>query len=87
MERDLDKLREEDKLKPKPKLTEEDLKIIKEQEETGKKMEELLKRERFLVRNKKKIMSDDSFMLYRLPITDEQMKEIYEDIIKNNLTQ
>lgn len=84
-QRDLNKLREEDKKKPKPELTKEQLEEIKEQEETGKLMDEMILRERFLVKNKSKIVNDDSFILYRLPIRNSVMKEIFEDISKNNL--
>lgn len=82
---DLWKLREEDKKKPKYEPTEEELQLIKEQESVGRIMDTMQKRELFLQKNKEKFNNDDSLLLYRLPLNSEQMKIVYNNIVKNNI--
>jgi hypothetical protein len=80
---DLAKMREMDKLKPKKVLTEEDKLQIQEQKELGKLIDNCVKREQMLVRNKKLFHDDPSLFLYRLPINNEQMKKIHRNLIKS----
>ena len=60
----------------------DDEKIMIEQQETGKIMDQCTKHEMFLQRNRDQIINDDSLMLYRLPLSEEQRKQVYD-----NLTQ
>ena len=79
--RDLEKLRKEYKNDYIP--TEEDLKIIEEQKETGKIIESSFLRERELRNNPEKYPLDDyTKILYRLPITEEQREIIYNNLIQ-----
>jgi hypothetical protein len=67
----------------KRELTEEDKKIIKEQEETGKEIDKLYEYEKFLRENKKHIPIDDyRNILYYLPCDDETRKKIYNDLLE-----
>lgn len=81
---DLEKLREKDKKTPPPLLTEEDKKLIEEQKHTGELMENVMNNERLLRHNKELFNSDESLMLYRLPLSETQRKEIYNNLIKSN---
>jgi len=65
-------------------MTPEDTALFKQQQETGATMDQMVKREMFLQRHKQSIVGDDSLMLYRLPLNEEQMKKVYDGIIKNN---
>lgn len=65
-------------------MTPEDAALFKQQQETGATMDQMVKREMFLQRHKQSIVGDDSLMLYRLPLNEEQMKKVYDGIIKNN---
>jgi len=65
-------------------MTPEDAALYKEQQATGAIMDACMKREMFLQKHKKAIVGDDSLMLYRLPLNPQQMKNVYEGIIKNN---
>jgi hypothetical protein len=63
--------------KPKP----EDKIILPEQKETGKMMDEAIKREYTLRNNAKEFdISDYTKILYRLPLTETQMKEIHKNL-------
>jgi len=78
--RDLEKLRKEYKNDYIP--TEEDLKLIEEQKETGKIIESSFLRERELRNNPEKYPLDDyTKILYRLPITEEQRKIMYVNLL------
>lgn len=87
--RDLEKLREYEKQNPKKvELTKEDKILIDEQNKTGKTIDRLYKRELFLRANKEKMpISDYTKILYRLPLTEKQMKELYHKILddQNNI--
>jgi len=63
--------------KPKP----EDKVILPEQIETGKMMDEAIKREYTLRNNPREFdISDYTKILYRLPLTETQMKAIYDNL-------
>jgi ssDNA-binding Zn-finger/Zn-ribbon topoisomerase 1 len=62
-------------------LTKEDKQIIKEQEITGKIMDEMKCKEHYLRKEKDKFDDDPSLLLYRLPLNVKQMDEIYNNII------
>ena len=62
----------------------EDEALFDQQQETGAIMDACVKREMFLQKHKQAIVGDDSLMLYRLPLNPEQMKKVYDGIIKNN---
>ena len=63
--------------------TEEDLKLIEEQKEVGKDMDSAYKREIQLRNNPEQYpLNDFTKLLYRLPITDSQREEIYNNLIK-----
>lgn len=63
-------------------LTEEDKKIIEEQNKTGSEIEQFMKKELLLRKYAKDFPIEDySMILYRLPLTEYQMETIY-----NNLT-
>ena len=89
--RDLEQLREYEKANPKKnKLTKEDKQLIKEQKKIGKDMDSAYKREQFLRNNKDIIpITDYTKILYRLPLTEKQMKDMYvkilDDVENNNL--
>jgi hypothetical protein len=87
--RDLEQLREYEKANPtKIKLTKEDKQLIKKQKKIGKDMDSAYKREQFLRNNKDTIpITDYTKILYRLPLTEKQMKDMYVKILddaKNN---
>lgn len=90
--RDLEKLREYEKANPKKvKLTKEDKQLIKQQKKIGKDMDNAFKREQFLRNNIDTMpISDYTKILYRLPLTKKQMKDMYVKILEesknNNLT-
>tara|TARA_R110000851_G_scaffold18394_3_gene57852 strand:+ start:4276 stop:4512 length:237 start_codon:yes stop_codon:yes gene_type:complete len=66
---------------PKPQqLDEKAILLAKEQQETGLIMDACVKREMFLQRNKEQIFGDDSLMLYRLPLTESQMKDVHASL-------
>jgi len=86
---DLEKLREYEKENPKKiKLTKEDKQLIKQQKKIGKDMDNAYKREQFLRNNIDTMpISDYTKILYRLPLTKKQMKDMYVKILddaKNN---
>ena len=78
---DLIKRREEDKTKQQKELTEEDIQITKEQEQTGEVMDSMLKKEHYLRKNKD-LFSDPSLLLYKLPLNKEQTKILYDSLVK-----
>jgi hypothetical protein len=82
-QRDLEKLREYEKNNPKPVvLTRKDKMIIEEQKETGKIMDHQFKREMFLRNNKDDFpINDFSKILYRLPLNEEQIEKLYNNLI------
>lgn len=92
LERDLEKLREYEKENPKKiKLTKEDKQLIKQQKKIGKDIDNAFKREKFLRDNIDTMpISDYTKILYRLPLTKKQMKDMYvkilDDAKNNNLT-
>ena len=78
---DLRKLREEyvDNYEP----TEEDMKLMEEQKEIGKEIDSAYKREMELRNNPEQYpLNDFTKLLYRLPITEKQREEIYNNLIK-----
>ena len=84
--RDLEKLREYEKAKPtKVKLTKEDKQLIKQQKKIGKDMDSAYKREQFIRNNKDTMpITDYTKILYRLPLTNKQMKDMYVKILQEN---
>lgn len=84
--RDLEKLREYEKENPtKVKLTKEDKQLIKQQKKIGKDMDNAFKREQFLRNNIDTMpISDYTKILYRLPLTNKQMKDMYVKILEEN---
>ena len=60
----------------------EDEALYDEQKKTGAVMDMMTKREMFLQKNKATIVGDDSLLLYRLPLNEEQLASVYENIIK-----
>jgi len=63
--------------------TEEDIKLIEEQKEIGKTMDSAFKREMELRNNPEQYpLNDYTKLLYRLPITDSQRQQIYNNLIK-----
>ena len=91
---DLEKLREYERANPnkKIKLTKEDKQLIKQQKKIGKDMDSAYKREQFIRNNKDTMpITDYTKILYRLPLTNKQMKDMYVKILQenenNNLTQ
>jgi hypothetical protein len=83
--RDLEKLREYEKTNPiKYELTKKDKQIIKHQKKIGKDMDKAFKREQFLRNNKDTIpLTDYTKILYRLPLTEKQMKDMYVKILND----
>lgn len=78
---DLRKLREEyvDDYEP----TEEDIKLMEEQKEIGREIDSAYKREMELRNNPEQYpLNDFTKILYRLPITECQREEIYNNLIK-----
>lgn len=69
---------------PKIKLTKEDEKLIEEQKETAKDIERFMAKERLLRDYAKDYPIEDySMLLYRLPLTDKQIEEVYNNLINN----
>ena len=63
--------------------TEEDIKLMEEQKEIGKDMDSAFKREMELRNNPEDYpLNDYTKLLYRLPITDSQRQQIYNNLIK-----
>ena len=52
-----------------------------EQDATGRIMDQMAKREQFLVSNKERIHDNDSLMLYRLPLNESQMNAVYQKTV------
>jgi hypothetical protein len=80
---DLRKLREEyvDDYEP----TEEDIKLMEEQKVIGQEIDSAYKREMELRNNPEQYkLNDFTKILYRLPITDNQREEIYNNLIKES---
>ena len=84
--RDLEKLREYEKENPKKvKLTKEDKQLIKQQKKIGKDMDNAFKREQFIRNNIDTMpITDYTKILYRLPLTNKQMKDMYVKILQEN---
>ena len=59
----------------------EDSAKMAEQAETGAIMDRLAKHEQFLMRNKQEMNTDDSLLLYRLPLSDEQREAVYKKLV------
>jgi hypothetical protein len=84
---DLEKLREYERANPKKKikLTKEDKQLIKQQKKIGKDMDSAYKREQFIRNNKDTMpITDYTKILYRLPLTNKQMKDMYVKILQEN---
>ena len=64
-----------------PQTTDEK-KVLADQAITGKIMDAYRLKERFLVDNKDMVTNDDSYMLYRLPLSEVQMKTLYAELTK-----
>ena len=54
-----------------------------EQNANGAVMDAMTKREEFLVSNKDAILNSDSLMLYRLPLNEEQLANVYHQTCKD----
>lgn len=80
---DLNKLREDDKKKPKRELTKEEIQLNIKQKELGKVMDRAVKKEMFLRKHKEMFNNDDSLLLYRLPLNLQQMQNMYENLTKS----
>jgi hypothetical protein len=77
-----DLVKERKKPLPKYELTKDDIRVIKEQKKTAKDMERFRKKEMLLRKHADMFPIDDyTMLLYRLPLTEKQMDEVY-----NNLT-
>jgi len=77
LDEDIDLVLRRKNYKPKP----EDKVILPEQIETGKMIDEAIKREYTLRNNAKEFdISDYTKILYRLPLTETQMKEIHKNL-------
>ena len=61
----------------------DDEELYAQQKKTGEVMDSMSKREMFLCRNKDTIIDDESLFLYRLPLNEEQLKNVYDNIIKD----
>ena len=78
LDTDLDLVKKRNDYKP----TEEDKFILPEQIETGKMMDEAIKREYTLRNNPKEFdISDYTKILYRLPLTETQIQDIYNNLL------
>lgn len=66
-------------------LKPEDVKLMEEQKKLGSIMDQHAKHEQFLLRNKEAMNNDDSLLLYRLPLSDEQREAIYNKLISEKL--
>lgn len=76
----------EERNKPlsKYKMTKEDKVIIKEQDKTAKDVERFMKKERLLREHANLFPVEDySMLLYRLPLNEKQMKEVYNNLTNN----
>tara|TARA_R110000868_G_C10949856_1_gene767726 strand:- start:80 stop:319 length:240 start_codon:yes stop_codon:yes gene_type:complete len=62
----------------------EDAQIIADQKELGAIMDIAAKKEQFLARHKDVFLNDDSLLLYRLPLNESQMEQIYLNLIKES---
>lgn len=84
--RDLEKLREYEKENPKKiNLSSEDKQLIKQQKKIGKDMDNAFKREQFIRNNIDTMpITDYTKILYRLPLTNKQMKDMYVKILQEN---
>ena len=82
---DLVELRKKDKLKPKKELTDEQKALIEEQEKTGTLMDNMFKREQLLRNEKETFRDNESLLLYRLPLNEEQMKAIHSNLTNKNI--
>jgi hypothetical protein len=69
---------------PKYKMTKEDKVLFKEQEKTAKDVERFMKKERLLRKHANLFPIEDySMLLYRLPLNEKQMKEVYNNLTNN----
>ena len=59
----------------------EDEPIMEEQNKLGKIMDASTKRELFLKKHKDVFVNDDSLMLYRLPLNEQQIEKMYYNLI------
>jgi len=66
-------------------LKPEDAKLMEEQKKLGAVMDKHAKHEQFLLRHKDAMLNDDSLLLYRLPLSDEQREAIYNKLIAEKL--
>jgi len=65
-----------------PKIViKEDPEVKKAQQDVGAVMDKMVKREQWLRRHKAAIVGDDSLLLYRLPLNEEQLKTVYYNIL------
>lgn len=65
-------------------MTPADVIKLKAQQEIGAVMDKMVKREQFLKKNKTVIESSDSLLLYRLPLNDEQIANIYTALLDHS---
>lgn len=69
------------------KIKPEDAKVIAEQQRLGKLMDEYKKKEMFLGRHKQEFNADDSLLLYRLPLNESQIENMYYKLINEKVSQ
>jgi hypothetical protein len=81
---DLVKRREEDIKTDKYKIDAEAQKVIDEQNELGKYMDQHMARERMLREDPAKFDTDPSLFLYRLPLNEDQIKAIHKNLTADN---
>lgn len=62
-------------------IKEEDKAVFEEQKAVGAVMDTMTKRELWLKKHKDTVVGDDSLMLYRLPLNEEQMGNVFSNII------
>lgn len=62
----------------------EDAKVIAEQKVLGPIMDDATRKEQFLFRNRDTFLNDDSLLLYRLPLNESQMEQIYFNLLKES---
>ena len=55
---------------------------LEELEETGKRIDEQYEYQTWLKENKK-VLSDNKYILYRLPLTHDQRENVYQSLLKD----
>jgi len=81
---DFDKLRDEEKKSKKYELTEQQKLVLAEQEKLGSNMDTLMKKEHFLRKHSEEFKNNESLFLYRLPLSEKQLEEVYNNLMKEH---